>query len=112
MTTHAPKFKRAESQVAAAQADLDRAQRQLGSAGQDNPQIQAATAELKKAELALLWTELRAPARGVVVDLTIGKGTFAQAGKPLMTFGSFDEIWVEAYLTENNLGRVRHWPAG
>ena len=41
-----------------------------------------------------------------MVDLTVGKGTFAQAGKSLITFGSFDEIWVEAYLTENNLGRV------
>ena len=93
--------------MAAARADLNRAQRQLGNASADNPQIRAATAQLGKAELALLWTELRAPARGVVVDLTIGKGTFAQAGKPLMTFGSFDEIWVEAYLTENNLGRVK-----
>lgn len=96
----------AESQVSAAQADLDRAQRQLGNAGEDNPQILAATAQLGKAELALQWTELRAPARGVVVDLKIGEGTFAQAGKPLMTFGSFDDIWVEAYLTENNLGRL------
>ena len=96
----------AEGEVSAMQANLDRAQRQLGNAGQDNPQIQAAAAQLAKAELALQWTELRAPARGVVVDLTIGEGTFAQAGKPLMTFGSFDEIWVEAYLTENNLGRV------
>ena len=97
----------AESQVAAATADLSRVQRQLGNASADNPQIRSATAQLGKAELALLWTELRAPGRGVVVDLTVGKGTFAQAGKPLMTFGSFDEIWVEAYLTENNLGRVK-----
>ncbi len=96
-----------ESQLAAAQADLERVKRQLGNTSADNPQIRSATAQLGKAELALLWTELRAPGRGVVVDLTVGKGTFAQAGKPLMTFGSLDEIWVEAYLTENNLGRVK-----
>ena len=101
-----------ESQLAAAQADLERVQRQLGNTSADNPQIRSATAQLGKAELALLWTELRAPGRGVVVDLTVGKGTFAQAGKPLMTFGSLDEIWVEAYLTENNLGRVQGRSAG
>lgn len=97
----------AQGQVAAAEADLKRAQRELGTEGADNPQIQAAVAQLREAELALEWTELRAPARGTVINLTIGEGTFAQAGKPLITFASFDEVWVEANMTENNLGRVK-----
>ena len=49
---------------------------------------------------------MRAPARGIVVDLAIAQGTFAKAGAPIITFVSFDEVWVEAYMTENNLGRV------
>ncbi len=96
-----------QSQADAAAAELERAQRQLGDAGADNPQIRTAVAQLGAAELALEWTELRAPARGVVNDLTIAEGIFAQAGKPLMTFVSFDEVWVEGYLTENNLGHVQ-----
>lgn len=100
------KLEAARSLVTGAEADLERAQRQLGDTGENNPQIQAAVAQLGEAELALKWTELRAPARGVVVDPKIGQGTFAQAGKSLMSFIAFDEIWVEAYLTENNLGRV------
>ena len=96
----------AESQLTGAQADLERARQQLGDKGADNPQIKAAVAALGEAELNLAWTELHAPARGILVDLAIGQGTFAKAGQRLMTFGSFDEVWVEAYLTENNLANV------
>lgn len=63
-------------------------------------------AQLGEAELNLEWTELHAPSRGVVVDLTIGEGTFAKAGQGLMNLLSFEEVWVEAYLTENNLAKV------
>ena len=76
----------AESQLTGAQADLERARRQLGDAGADNPQIKAAVAALGEAELSLAWTELHAPARGIIVDLAIGQGTFAKAGHRLMTF--------------------------
>ncbi len=100
-------LKEAQSKVTGAEADLERARKQLGDAGANNPQIQAAVAQLGQAELALKWTELRAPAHGTVVDLTIAEGTFAQAGKPLMTFGSLDDVWIEAYFTENNLGRIK-----
>ncbi len=41
-----------------------------------------------------------------MVDLTIGEGTFAKAGQALMNLVSFEDVWVEAYLTENNLARV------
>ena len=96
----------AKSKVIGAQADLERARRQLGSEGVDNPQIRSAIAQLGQAELNLEWTELRAPSRGAVLDLKVGEGTFAQAGKSLMNLVSFDEVWVEAYLTENNMARV------
>ncbi|MGA9253883.1 MAG: HlyD family secretion protein [Roseobacter sp.] len=96
----------AESQMAAAEADLERAKRQLGTEGADNAQIRNAVAALGQAQLALEWTELRAPERGVIIDLDIGKGTFATAGKSLMTFASLDEVWVEAYMTENNIANI------
>lgn len=96
----------AKSKVVGARADLEKAQRQLGEEGADNPQIRSAIAQLGQAELNLEWTELRAPSRGAVLDLKVGEGTFAQAGKSVMNLVSFDEVWVEAYLTENNLARV------
>lgn len=96
----------AKSRRTGAEADLERAKQQLGDGGADNPQIRAAVAALGKAQLDLEWAELHAPAPGTVVDLTIAEGTFAKAGQSLMAFISFDEVWVEAYLTENNIARI------
>ncbi|MBP0464203.1 HlyD family secretion protein [Roseomonas sp. PWR1] len=96
----------AQGRVTAAEAELERARQQLGATGADNARIQAAIAALGLAEINLRWTELRAPGRGAVVDLQITEGTFAPAGQRLMTFVSFEEVWVEAYMTENNLGRI------
>jgi multidrug resistance efflux pump len=96
----------AESKLAGARADLLRAREELGPEGTDNPMVRAAVAALSAAELDLERTRLYAPSRGVVIDLAIDEGTYASAGKALMTFVSAEEVWVEAYMTENNLGRV------
>lgn len=95
-----------EASVAAAAADLERARRELGDESADNPKIRDAVAALGEAELTLGWSELRAPARGVVLDLDVTNGVFARAGSPLLTFASFEEVWVEAYMKENNIANI------
>ncbi len=100
------KLAAAQSEVSAAKSELERVQQELGAEGGDNPRIRSAVASLGAAELNLEWTTLKAPSRGAVVDLRVDEGTFAQAGQPLMTFISGDDVWVEAFLTENNLGLV------
>ncbi|MET2846798.1 HlyD family secretion protein [Vibrio owensii] len=97
----------AESAVNVAKAELERARRHLGREGLENPRIKAALSNLASAELDLSFTELRAPARGGVVNLTVAAGAQAQTGKTLMTFVDGGNIWVEAYMTENNLGHVQ-----
>ncbi len=96
----------AEGRLTTAEAGLERARQQLGATGAENARIQQAIATLGLAELNLRWTELRAPGRGAVIDLQVTEGTFAPAGRRLMTFVSFEEVWVEAYMTENNLARI------
>lgn len=96
----------AEASVEVARADLERARQNLGQDGADNPRIRAALADLAKAELDLSYTELVAPAYGAVVGLSIGEGVQATAGQPLMTFVDARDVWIEAYLTENNIGRM------
>ena len=96
----------AQSAVKAAEADLERARRELGVEGAGNAQIRDAAAALGEAKLALEWTELRAPARGVIVGLDVTKGVFAREGSRLLTFVSFEEVWVEAYMTENNIANI------
>ncbi|MFY0616240.1 HlyD family secretion protein [Shimia sp.] len=97
----------AESELEQAQADLESEQKALGSTGEDNPRIQAALAKLADAELKLTWTSLEAPARGVLSDLDIAEGNYAKAGQNLMTFVDASNVWVEAYMTENNLGNIK-----
>ena len=101
------KLTKAEANVENAQADLNRAKKQLGDDGVDNPKIQRALAALAEAELNLEWTELKAPALGVISNLLIAPGTYARSGHELMTFLDATDIWVEAYMTENNLGRAK-----
>jgi len=96
----------AQSQLVRANADLDKAKQQLGDEGADNSRIRAAIAALGEAELHLEWTELYAPAPGTVVDLKVAEGTFAKAGQSLMSFITFEDIWIDAYLTENNIARI------
>lgn len=88
-------------------ADLDRAKVQLGDDGQENPKIQRALAALADAELNLEWTELKAPSQGVVSNLLIAPGTYAHNGRELLTFLDATDVWVEAYLTENNIGLAK-----
>ncbi|MEM8570485.1 MAG: HlyD family secretion protein [Pseudomonadota bacterium] len=96
----------AKAVVEVAEADLERARLNLGQEGADNPRVRAALADLAQAELDLSYTELLAPARGAVVGLSIAEGAQAKAGQPLMTFVDVRDIWIEAYLTENNIGEL------
>ena len=96
-----------EAQVASAKANLQKAIEGLGPRDEKNPQLLAARAALDKAKLDLQYTRLIAPSDGIVTDLRVDVGNFAATGQPLMTFVAAQKMWVEANLTENNLGHVK-----
>ena len=64
-------------------------------------------AALKKAQLDLARTVIHAPSDGGITNLKIDVGHFAQAGAPLMTFISADDVWIKASLRENSLAHIR-----
>jgi multidrug resistance efflux pump len=97
----------AEAAVAAAEANLAKAKEQLGPRGSDNPKVKAAISALRVARRQLEDTTIRAPSRGVVTGLQIAVGNYAAVGHPLMTFIAADEVWIEADMRENNLGRLK-----
>ncbi len=97
----------AEANLENAQADLERARQKLGDEGLENPKIQRALADLADAELNLEWTELKAPATGVISNLLIAPGTYARSGQDLLTFLDATDVWIEAYFKENNLGLAK-----
>ncbi len=96
-----------EAQVASAKANLQKAIEALGPRDEKNPQLLAARAALDKARLDLQYTRLIAPNDGLVTDLRVDVGNFAATGQPLMTFVAVQKLWVEANLTENNLGHIK-----
>ena len=96
----------ARSRAKAAEADLRKAQEAAGEAGDANAQWRSAKAAVAKAELDLARAKVIAPARGVVTDLRTDVGHFAQAGAPAMTLIANHDLWINADMTENNLGNI------
>ncbi len=96
----------ARSREKAAEADLRRAQEAAGESGDNNAQLLSARAAVEKAELDLARTQVVAPSRGVVTDLRIDAGQFAQPGAPLVTLIAIHDLWISAEMTENNLGNI------
>jgi multidrug resistance efflux pump len=96
-----------EANVANATANLQKAIEALGPRDETNPQLLAARAALDKAKLDLQYTRIVAPNDGLVTDLRVDVGNYAGTGQPLMTLVAVHQLWVEANLTENNLGHIK-----
>jgi multidrug resistance efflux pump len=97
---------KARSQEKAAEAELRRAREAAGESGEKNAQLISSRSAIEKAELDLKRTEVLAPARGLVTDLRTDVGQFAQAGAPAMTLIAVHDLWINADMTENNLGNI------
>ncbi|AQS39170.1 multidrug resistance efflux pump [Shewanella psychrophila] len=97
----------AETGVAAAKADLAKAEERLGAEGDNNTNVKSALLALQQAELNLQRTEIRAPTDGGASNFRLKEGVFASAGQPLMTFISSEDVWIEAYFRENSLGNIK-----
>lgn len=100
-------LKISQAQVEAAEATLEKAMQDLGAEGEDNSRILQAQVALDAANLDLSNTEVRAPADGIVTDVRVDRGNFANAGAALMTFLATRDVWVQADFTENNLGNIK-----
>jgi len=97
----------AKARVTKSEADLQAATSTAGQQGSKSARLRSARSALGNAKLNLEYTLLHAPSNGAVTDLQIDEGSYAKAGQPLMTFISFENIWLEAYFKENNLGRMK-----
>lgn len=96
-----------QAQLAAAEATLEKALQDLGAEGDDNTRVLQAQAALDAANLDLSNTDVLAPAHGIVTDVRVDRGNFANAGAAQMTFLATRDVWVQADFTENNLGNIK-----
>lgn len=97
----------ARAKVVAAQAEVVRAEENMGGDESNNAKLESARLAIAKAELDLKRTRVVAPARGLITDLSTDVGHFVQAGAPAMTLIAIHDVWINAELTENNLGNVK-----
>jgi multidrug resistance efflux pump len=97
----------AVGQVDASRANVEKARQDLGQTGEQNSRILQARSALAQAQLNLERTAVRAPEDGLVTDVRVNNGNYANASAPQMTFIAVDNIWVQADFTENNLGNIR-----
>jgi membrane fusion protein, multidrug efflux system len=112
--------RRAQAQIAAAQAQVQEAQGRLAqantgtqqvavseaqaqSAGASIEELQAAVAQ---AELDLSYTKIYAPDTGRVTHKSVEQGALVQSGQPLMAIVPGD-VWVTANFKENQIGRMQ-----
>jgi membrane fusion protein, multidrug efflux system len=81
-------------QVQAAQAALKLAE----------ARVQQARASLQLAELAVSYTQVRAPLNGVVSRRTVEVGQMVGPERPLMAIVPQDDVWVVANFKEDQVG--------
>jgi multidrug resistance efflux pump len=68
--------------------------------------LQQARAALAQARLDMTNTTVHAPADGMITNLRLSKGQYANRGQPVMSFIEGNSVWLTAYLRENQLGKV------
>jgi membrane fusion protein (multidrug efflux system) len=103
----------AKQKVAEARGTVARAEGQQGQVTVKQAEVTRAEATLKQAqadqalaELQLAYTEVRAPADGVVAKRTVEIGQVVQPGQPLLAVVPLHEVWVLANFKETQLARV------
>ena len=89
------------------QASMDEAQAQLGALGKNNPQLRAALAAVRQAELNLEFTSVRAPVDGYITNLELRKGSQAVANQPALALVDVSSYWIDGYFKENSIAAIR-----
>lgn len=97
---------RSQADIGKAEAEAERARIRLGELGDANAQISQALVAVDQARLDLQHTRIVAPADGVVTNLRLAPGQFANRGQPLLSFIADGPRWVSAAMRENQLGRI------
>jgi HlyD family secretion protein len=69
--------------------------------------LHAAGQTLQLSKVRRDYTVLQSPVSGVVTVRQAELGEYVVAGTPVVTVADLDHLWVRAYLSETDLGRVR-----
>jgi HlyD family secretion protein len=84
---------------------LERVARQNIATAEAN--VKDAQETLQLAKIMLGYTVLRAPFSGVILVRQTELGEVMQPGTPVVTLADLDHVWLRAYVSEKDLGRIR-----
>ncbi len=102
-------LERAEAAVARAREQLDALQE--GTRQEEiriaRTQVQQSLEALELVRIKLGYTVLRAPLAGVVLVRQAELGEVVSAGTPVVTLADLENVWLRAYISETDLGRIR-----
>tara|TARA_R110002096_G_scaffold61443_1_gene152704 strand:- start:923 stop:2065 length:1143 start_codon:yes stop_codon:yes gene_type:complete len=89
-----------------AEAELAKAEADLGAPGDENAQLRAAMAELEQAQLNLEFTKVLAPVDGYVTNLDLRLGSQAVANQPVLALVDIQSFWIHGFFKEDIVGDV------
>ena len=69
--------------------------------------VKNAQETLRLAKITLGYTVLSAPFSGVIVVRQTELGEVMQPGTPVVTLADLDHVWLRAYVSETDLGKIR-----
>ena len=74
---------------------------------QAKARVEQAEAALGMAEIRLGYAAITAPFPGIVLSENVEPGEFVAPGTPVVTLGNLQDVWLRAYISETDLGRVK-----
>ena len=96
-------LRQAEANLAQAEANLAEARANLGALGDENPQVRAARAAVRQAELNLEFSSVRAPVDGYVTNVLLRVGSQMVANQPQLALVDVNSFWIDGFFRENHL---------
>lgn len=88
------------------EADLEKTIADLGAPGDANASIRLAQAALRKAELNLEFTQIKAPVDGYITNLNLRLGSHAVADQPVLALVDVNSYWVYGFFKETSIRQV------
>ncbi len=95
------------AQLAQSEANLAKARASLGQDGEDNPQIRAARATLRQAELNLEFAQVTAPVDGYVTNLNLRLGSQVVANQAALALVDTSSYWIDAFFKETLVSDIK-----
>jgi membrane fusion protein (multidrug efflux system) len=92
----------ASAQTAPRQIEAARAAQDAAAA-----RVQLAEAQERLAELALGYTDVRAPVKGVVSRRSVEQGQLVDPSRPMLALVPLDDVWVVANFKEDQIGKMK-----